>query len=134
LTVTSCKLQERKMGTFKKIEDIEVWRRACRLAVEVYKITKDNDFDRDWGLRDQIRKSVVSIPSNIAEGHERDSAAEFSQFLKIAKGSCGELRTQLYIAHSLGYVEKGEMDVMVEECKEISSMISGLMRYLKGKK
>jgi four helix bundle protein len=91
---------------FKRIEDIEVWKRGCRLAVEVYRITGAGKFEKDWGLRDQIRKAAVSVPSNVAEGFERQSLREFRRFLLIAKGSCGELRTQMYIAQSLGYVDK----------------------------
>ena len=70
------------MGTFKKSEDIEVWKRGCRLAVEVYKLTGIKPLEKDWGLRDQVRKAAVSIPSNIAEGYERDSSAEFKRFLR----------------------------------------------------
>jgi four helix bundle protein len=94
---------------FKKIEDIEAWKRGCRLAVEIYKETNSDPFSKDWGLRDQIRRSVVSIPSNIAEGFERESSAEFKRFLLIAKGSCGELRTQLYIAQALEYITKARL-------------------------
>jgi four helix bundle protein len=72
--------------TFKKLEDIDVWKRGCRLAVSIYKMTVKSPFDKDWGLRDQIRRSSVSIPSNIAEGYERNSLAEFRRFLLIAKG------------------------------------------------
>jgi len=81
-----------KMG-FKRLEDIDAWKRGCRLAVEIYKITAIGKFEKDWGLRDQIRRASVSVLSNIAEGFERDTDAEFSRFASIAKGSCGELRT-----------------------------------------
>jgi four helix bundle protein len=73
------------------LENLGVWKRSCRLSVELYKLL------RDFGFRDQVTRSALSVPSNIAEGYERDSSKEFSRFLKIAKGSCGELRTQLYI-------------------------------------
>jgi len=118
------------MGPFRRIEEMEIWQRGCRLAVEVCKLAQQKEFDRDWGLRDQIRKSAVSIPSNIAEGHERDTPAEFRHFLRIAKGSCGELRTQLYIAHALGYIDKAAADNIIAECVEISSMIYGLISHL----
>ena len=108
---------------FQKIEDIEVWKRGCWL-------TGQGLFEKDWGLRDQIRRAAISIPSNIAEGYERDSFAEFKRFLRIAKGSCGELRTQLYIAQALGYLEKTTADQIVGECIEISSMISSLISHL----
>ena len=119
---------------FRKIEDIEIWKRSCRLAVEIYKLTGQGPFDKDWGLRDQIRRAAVSIPSNIAEGFERESSAEFKRFLLIAKGSCGELRTQLYIAQALGYIAKLEVERLIGECIEISSMISSLISHLKKNK
>ena len=72
----------------------------------------------------------MSIPSNIAEGHERDTTAEFRHFLRIAKGSCGELRTQLYIAQALGFIDKVSANNIIEECVEISSMIHGLIKHL----
>ena len=115
---------------FKKIEDIEVWKRGCRLAVEIYKSTGKGAFEKDWGLRDQIRRAAVSIPSNIGEGYERDSFAEFIRFLRIAKGSCGEIRTQLYIAQALGYLKTTVAEQTIKECIEISSMISGLISHL----
>ena len=119
---------------FKKLEDIEVWRHSCRIAVDIYKVTSLGQLEKDWGLRDQMRRSAVSIPSNIAEGFERESKAEFKRFLLIAKGSCGELRTQLYIVLALKYIEKSQIDSLITECAEISSMISGLIRHLKSNK
>ena len=118
------------MGSFKRIEEMEIWQRGCRLAVEVYRLTQRKEFEKDWGLSNQIRKSGVSIPSNIAEGHERDTSAEFRHFLRIAKGLCGELRTQLYIAHALGFIDKATADKVIAECVEISSMIYGLICHL----
>jgi four helix bundle protein len=77
------------------LENLDVWKRSCCLSVELYKLPSDC---RDFGFRDQVTRSALSVPSNIAEGYERDPSREFSRFLKIAKGSCGELRTQLYIS------------------------------------
>ena len=114
----------------KRIEDIEAWKRGCRLAVDIYKITAVGSFEKDWSLRDQIRRASVSIPSNIAEGFERNSNAEFKRFIHIAKGSCGELRTQLYIAEGIGYINKETVNPILQECLEISSMLSGLSKYL----
>ena len=119
---------------FRKIEDIDVWKRGCRFAVEAYKLTTQGQLEKDWGLRDQIRRAAVSIPSNIAEGYERESTAEFKRFLLIAKGSCGELRTQIYIAQALNYLRKQDAEPLIKECIEISSMISGLIRHLKKQK
>lgn len=111
---------------FKRLEDIEVWKRGCRLAVDIYKLSGKDALDKDWGLKDQMRRSAVSIPSNIAEGFERNSDAEFRRFLFIAKGSCGELRTQIYIAKALDYINKPEAQEIIQECVELSSMIHGL--------
>ena len=118
---------------FKKLEDIEIWKRGCRLAVNVYKAVKSGELNNDWGLQDQLKRSVVSIPSNIAEGFERDSNAEFRRFLLIAKGSCGELRTQIYIAEALDYLDKTASRTLIKECVEISSMISSLIIQLEKK-
>ena len=87
-----------EMATFKRVEDIEVWQRARVLTREIYRISNLGSFSKDFGLRDQIRRASVSIMSNIAEGFERSGSGEFAQFLSMAKGSSGEVRTQLYIS------------------------------------
>ena len=115
---------------FKKIEEIEVWKRGCSLAVQIYKLTDNDDLNKDWGLRDQIRRAAVSIPSNIAEGYERESNTEFKRFLYISKGSCGELRTQLYIAQAIGKLNKEVSQNLIRECIEISSMLSALIKSI----
>ena len=116
---------------FKELEDIEVWKRTCRLVVMVYKLTDKGELGKDWGLKDQMRRAAVSIPSNIAEGFERSSKSEFNRFAIIAKGSCGELRTQLYLSQALDYLSKSEIEPLLNECKEISLMLGGLSRHLK---
>lgn len=95
------------------------------LAEDVYRITRQGGFAKDWGLRDQVRKAAVSIPSNIAEGFERYSAGELKQFLNIAKGSAGELRTQLILARNLGYIGPLEAETYLKLCEEISRMLAG---------
>ena len=119
---------------FRRIEDIEVWKRGCRFVVEIYKLTSQNPFDKDWALKDQIRRAAISIPANIAEGFERESFKEFHRFLLIAKGSCGELRTQLYLAQSLGYMDKINGKKMLAQYVQLSSMISSLISYLRERK
>lgn len=114
-----------------RIEDIEAWKRSCRLAVNIYKLTSKGGFEKDWGLKDQVRRAAVSIPSNLAEGYERNSVPEFRRYSLIAKGSCGELRTQLYIALALEYLDRDSADSLIQECKEISSMITGLIDNFK---
>jgi four helix bundle protein len=112
---------------YKSFEDLEVWQRACHLAVEIFEEFRSRDF---INLKNQIERSALSIPSNIAEGAERGGVKEFSQFLKIAKGSCGELRTQLYIAAKLKSLESQKSKSLIEESKEISAMIEGLRKSI----
>jgi len=112
------------------LENLDVWKRSCCLSVELYKLLSDC---RDFGFRDQVTRSALSVPSNIAEGYERDSSKEFSRFLKIAKGSCGELRTQLYIGTAAGFIEAGFIEKakvlqMIQEVAEISRMLQGLIK------
>ena len=118
------------MGKFSRIEEINVWQDGCRLAIEVYKITRFGKLAKDFGLRDQIRRSAVSIASNIAEGFERQSNKEFIRFLYIAKGSAGELRTQIYIIYQLRYISKDSYIKILDACKLISKKISRLISYL----
>ena len=112
---------------YKSFEDLEVCQRACRLAVEIFEEFRSCDF---INLKNQIERSALSIPSNIAEGAERGGVKEFSQFLKIAKGSCGELRTQLYIAAKLKTLESQKSKSLIAESKEISAMIEGLRKSI----
>ena len=110
---------------YQSFEELEVWRRACRLAVELFRAMADS---KQFGLRDQMQRAAVSVPSNIAEGAERDSKLKFVRFLRIAKGSAGELRTQCYIASKLELLTRETADRFVQETKEISSMLQGLIR------
>jgi four helix bundle protein len=96
--------------TIKYFEDLEVWKEARRLTREIYRLTQDGKFSRDFGLREQIRRAAVSVMSNIAEGFERGGNQEFIQFLYVAKGSCGEVRSQLYVALDQAYVGQPEFD------------------------
>jgi len=116
----------------KYFEDLDVWKEARRLTQQVYGATEDSRFSRDFGLRDQIRPAAVSIMSNIAEGFERGGNQEFIQFLYIAKGSCGEVRSQLYVALDQEYVGRKLFDQMFNSLKRLSGMISNLIDYLKG--
>lgn len=119
---------------FKVLEEIEVWKRGCRLAVNLYKSTQEGSLAKDFGLRDQMRRAAVSVPSNIAEWYERETDAEFIRFLYISRGSCAELKTQLYIAQALGYIDKEQSETYIAECKEISAMLTGLINKLKEKR
>jgi four helix bundle protein len=118
----------RRMGMedkIQKFEDLKVWKESMQLAYKLYTILKDCN---DYSLRDQIRRSAVSIPSNIAEGYDRNSNKEFIQFLYIAKGSCSELRTQLYLAHKLKLIESNKSDTLIETTRKISAMLFKLIR------
>jgi four helix bundle protein len=110
------------------LKTLEVWKRGCRLAVRVYGVLKDC---KDFGLKDQMTRASVSIPSNIAEGAERDSKAEFIRFLHIAKGSAAELRTQVYIACKVGILTDEVQKEFAEELKAVSSMLHALIKSSK---
>ncbi|MFS8086869.1 MAG: four helix bundle protein [Acidobacteriota bacterium] len=120
------------MAKIKKFEDIESWKRARKLTNQVYEVTAAGKFARDFVLRDQIRRAAVSILSNIAEGFERGGDNEFIQFLAIAKGSCGEARAQLYVALDQGYISLDQFETLLESATEVSQLISGFMKYLRG--
>jgi four helix bundle protein len=110
---------------FQSFEDLEVWQRGCRLAVAVFKTFAAC---RNFTMQDQVQRAALSVPSNVAEGYERNSNKEFVRFLNIAKGSCGELRTQLYISRKLDFRKKADFDHLIGESKEISAMLHGLSR------
>jgi len=114
---------------FPSFENLEVWQRACKLSVQLFRLLKDC---REFGLKDQITRSAISIASNIAEGSERGTPADFIRFLRIAKGSAGELRTQIYIANNVGSIfSETCAHELVAELKQISSMLQGLINSLK---
>jgi len=112
---------------YQSFEDLDVWQRACRLAVDIF---KKFEGCKNFSLRDQIQRSALSIPSNIAEGSERGSNRDFAHFLNISKGSCGELRTQLYIARKLEFINKSVFNELVTESREVSAMLEGLRKSI----
>ena len=108
-----------------KFEDLDVWKRGARLSANIYKeLAQIHDF----GFRDQITRSGLSIPSNIAEGIERESNKDCIRFLQYAKGSCGELRTQIYIGIDIGYIDHKIGKEWIQETRELSAMLVGLVR------
>ena len=119
------------MARIENFEDLEVWQLSRRLTGKIYQVSQNGPFARDFGFCDQIRRAVVSIVSNIAEGFERRSNGQFIQFLDIANGSAGEVRAQLYIALDLGYVAKEQFDEMVKDVVAIGRMITSLVRHLR---
>ena len=108
-------------------EDLEIWKRSCRLSVDVFKLIEPLKL---YALKDQMARSSLSIASNIAEGAERESEKEFRRFLFIAKASAGELRTQLYIGRKSGYFEEEQAMPFINESREIAAMIKGLANTL----
>ncbi len=110
---------------YHSFEDLEVWKRACRLAVEVMRTFAKS---KEYILKDQMIRAAISIPSNIAEDYERDSRLDVIRFLRIAKGSAAELRTQFYLALKLEILAQNQCQFFIQECKEISAMLQGLIR------
>jgi four helix bundle protein len=119
------------MATIKNFEELEVWKLAMELCTEVYSLTNTELFSKDFALKDQIRRSAISIPSNISEGYEREGINQFVYFLVIAKGSCGELRTQLKIANTLNYINEKEYITLNEKSLSTSKQLAGFIKYLK---
>jgi four helix bundle protein len=113
----------KKITTF---EDLIAWQKARELTREIYTVTKNGEFKKDFGLRDQIQRACVSIMSNIAEGFDRASRAEFHQFLVIAKGSCAEVKSQLYVAFDVGYISNTRFNKLKELTDEVLQIIGGL--------
>ena len=110
------------------LNNLQVWSRSRLLAVEIYKIFHDC---RDYGFKDQITRAAVSVPSNIAEGYERNSKKDFTDFLRYARGSCAELRTQLYIGQDIGLIEDKTAARLQKEALELSKMLQGLINRYK---
>lgn len=118
------------MSTFKRFEDIEAWQLGRELTRDVYALTRQEPFARDFALRDQIRRACISITSNIAEGHERSSPRDFARFLTIAKASCAEVRSQLYVALDQHYVDPDNFERLTTLCRRIGAALAGLIRHL----
>src|SRR4030066_2407190 len=112
---------------YQSFKDLVVWQEAKKLAVEIYKLTSDGKFSKDYGLKGQIQRSAVSIASNIAEGYERNSNKEFIRFLLIAKGSNAELITQLEIAKDVGYINQDVFAAIENQINKIGAMLTKLI-------
>jgi four helix bundle protein len=108
--------------------DLLVWQKAKDLAVLVYKLSNAGELGRDFGLRDQMRRAAVSVPSNLAEGDERETDKEAVRFFYMAKGSLAELRTQIQIAHEIGYLEQESSKALDDRCIEIAKMLGSLIK------
>jgi four helix bundle protein len=118
------------MAGVQKFEDLIAWQKARRLTTAVYQITRKSEFAKDFGFSGQIQRAAVSVMSNIAEGFDRENPSEFHQFLVIAKASCAELRSQLYVAHDIGYISQTEFDELIFQAQETARVIAGLRGYI----
>lgn len=116
--------------TIKKFEDLQSWQKARLLCKEVYQVTQTQGFERDIRFCSQIRAAAGSIMDNIAEGFEREGKKEFVQFLYIAKGSCGEVRSQLYRAFDVGYITENQFLRLKEDTLDLNNRITNFIRYL----
>ncbi len=113
-----------------KFEELSIWKISLKLTKDIYDITAKKEFYRDFVLKDQMRRAVISISSNIVEGFEKNNNNEFIRFLKIAKGSAGELRNQLYICLTIKYISKEEFVKINDELINLSNQIGGFTFYL----
>ncbi len=114
------------MSKIQRFEELIAWQRARELTKEIYSVTNKGDFGKDYGLRDQIRRASVSIMSNVAEGFDRAGRAEFHQFLVIAKSSCAEVRSHLYVAFDAGYLTEQVFQRLLLMADELGRIVNGL--------
>jgi four helix bundle protein len=114
------------MNKVERFEDLIAWQKSRALTRDIYAVTRQPRFAKDFGLSDQIQRAAVSVMSNIAEGFERGKRGEFQQFLSIAKSSCAELRSQLYVALDIGYIDQHQFECLLAEAEEVARIVGGL--------
>ena len=119
---------DRQKAMGKGFRELRVWQESKKLAIDIYHLTSREKLQADDALRDQIRRSAVSIPSNIAEGDERDTDKDAVRFFFIAKGSLAELRTQLEIAHDISHIKEQDYKALEEKCQQIGRMLGSLIK------
>ena len=123
------------MATVNSFEDLAIWQKAQELAVMIYRLTQSNQkMVNDFSYKDQVKRAVLSISNNIAEGFEYNNNNDFIRYLRIAKGSCGEVRSCLFFAVSVGYDTQESLTATINHSKILSSQIGNLIQYLKSKK
>ncbi len=120
------------MPTISRFEDLRIWQDSRELVKEIYQLTKMESFKKDYGLSSQMQRAAVSVMANIAEGFERNSNKEFTQYLFQSKGSCGELRSHLYLAMDLEYVSSKDVQILLDRTMNISRGLGAFISYLKG--
>lgn len=119
------------MAKIQRFEDIEAWKKAREIVKEIYQLTENNkNFKSEFALKDQLRRSAISVMRNIAEGYARQTDKEFTKFLYIAIGSNAELQSQLYVAIDLNYINRDEFERLYSKSIEISKLIRGFIKYL----
>ena len=123
-------MEKGQSGKVEKFEDLVAWQKARELTRQIYRASNEANFSKDYGLRDQVRRASVSIMSNIAEGFDRGGRAEFHQFTVIAKASCAEVRSQLYVALDAGYIDKDRFNQLYDMAVECSKILGGLRASL----
>lgn len=119
------------MAKIERFEDVLAWQKGRELTQCVYRVSRQGEFAKDFALREQIRRAAISITSNIAEGFERSGTKEFVQFLGHSKGSCGEVRSQLYVALDESYITKESWQQLHNQCLEVSRLLDGFIKYLR---
>lgn len=120
------------MATVERFEDLEIWQLARELVNLVYELTRKDEFSKDYGLKDQIRRASVSVMNNISEGFESRTTNRFINYLGHSKGSCGETRSVSYVALDCGYITKKEFKKLYGKCVTISKKTQKLIGYLEG--
>ncbi len=119
------------MANIERFEDIEAWQRARELTRVVYDVSSQGPFAKDFALRNQVRAASISVMANIAEGFDRGGNAEFKQFLSVAKGSAGEVKSHLYVALDAKFISQEQFGWLYSTADEASRLVGGFMRYLK---
>jgi len=119
------------MATIKRFEDLEVWKEAVKMGVSIYKVTEEGMMTKDFSARDQLRRAAISVSNNIAEGFEYNNNRSFIRFLMYAKGSAGELRSQLYVLKEAGMIEETKFHPLWESALKLSKGIEGFRKYLR---
>ena len=117
-----------------KFEGLNIWKLSLKITKSIYDLTSKKEFMRELALKDQIRRAVVSISSNIVEGFEKNNNNEFIRYLKIAKGSTGELRNQIYICRDIKYISLNEFKIINEDLQILASQIGSFIYYLSKKR
>lgn len=119
--------------TYQNFKELRVWQEAKGLAVNIYKLTSNGNLSKDFGLKDQMQRAAISVSSNIAEGYERGGKKEFIRFLVIARASTSELRSQLEIAHEIGFILTDGFEGLDDKCQKVGSMITKLIEARKAR-